>query len=183
VVYDEAAESAIFEQIIATYRWLEITPTITPEPPIDTATPTGTLIPTIGTITGQVVAGKPVILDLFTQDNWVVTSTAANADGTFSLTAPIGTYNIVAHASGFLSALGPVTITGGGTSMISTITLLAGDIDSNFMIDQLDAMTIGMNYNMAFPFAADLNKDGIINVLDLELLAKNYRKVGPIAWQ
>jgi hypothetical protein len=183
VVYDEAAESAIFEQIIATYRWLEITPTITPEPPIDTATPTGTLIPTIGTITGQVVAGKPVILDLFTQDNWVVTSTAANADGTFSLTAPVGTYNIVAHASGFLSALGPVTITGGGTSMISTITLLAGDIDSNFMIDQLDAMTIGMNYNMAFPFAADLNKDGIINVLDLELLAKNYRKVGPIAWQ
>ena len=54
---------------------------------------------------------------------------------------------------------------------------------SNFMIDQFDAMTIGMNYNMAFPFAADLNNDGVINVLDLELLAKNYRKTGPVAWQ
>jgi len=189
-LYDEAAESAIFEQIVATYRWLEVTPTITPEePPINTPTlgnsptPTGTLIPMTGTVTGQAVAGKPVILDLFTQDNWVVTSTAANADGTFSLTAPVGTYNIVAHASGFLSALGPVTITGGGTSMKSPITLFAGDIDSNFMIDQLDAMTIGMNYNMAFPFAADLNNDGIINVLDLELLAKNYRQTGPVAWQ
>jgi hypothetical protein len=129
------------------------------------------------------VAGKPVILDLFTQDNVVVTSTAANADGTFSLTAPAGTYNLVARASGFLSAMGPVTITGGSASVKPTITLLAGDIDSNFMIDQFDAMTIGMNYNMAFPFEADLNNDGVINVLDLELLAKNYRKTGPVAWQ
>jgi hypothetical protein len=183
-LYDEAAESAIFEQIVATYRWLEVTPTITPEePPISTPTPTGTLTPTTGTVTGQVVAGKPVILDLFNQDNVVVTSTAANADGTFSLTAPAGTYNLVARASGFLSAMGPVTITGGSASIQPTITLLAGDIDSNFMIDQFDAMTIGMNYNMAFPFAADLNNDGVINVLDLELLAKNYRKTGPVAWQ
>jgi len=31
-------------------------------------------------------------------------------------------------------------------------------------------------------FAADLNNDGIINVLDLELLARNYRATGPLEW-
>jgi hypothetical protein len=40
-----------------------------------------------------------------------------------------------------------------------------------------------MNYNAAEPAIADLNNDGIINVLDLELLAGNYRKTGPVAWQ
>jgi hypothetical protein len=39
-----------------------------------------------------------------------------------------------------------------------------------------------MNYNLAAPAAADLNNDGTINVLDLEALAKNYRKTGPVAW-
>ena len=44
-------------------------------------------------------------------------------------------------------------------------------------------MTIGMNYNSAAPAAADLNNDGLINVLDLELLARNYRATGPVAWE
>jgi hypothetical protein len=64
-----------------------------------------------------------------------------------------------------------------------TITLLAGDLDGNNVIDQLDALTIGMNYNAAAPAAADLNNDGVINVLDLELLAQNYRESGPTVWQ
>jgi hypothetical protein len=64
-----------------------------------------------------------------------------------------------------------------------TITLLAGDIDNNEVIDQLDALTIGMSYNTSTPTAADLNNDATINVLDLELLAQNYRKTGPTPWQ
>ena len=145
-------------------------------------TPTSTSGPTTGTITGQVLAGKQVIIDLFDADNWPVGVTFANPDGTFSLTAPAGTYNIVARASGFLSAMGPVTVTAGGTTSKPTITLLPGDIDSNFMIDWLDAVTIGINYNTSYPPAADLNNDGTINVLDLELLAQNYRKIGPVNW-
>lgn len=151
--------------------------------PLETTMPTSTPDMATGTITGRVLAGKPVTLDLFTQDNGVVTSVAANAHGTFSLTAPAGTYNIVAHASGFLSAMGPITVAGGSTSVKPMINLLAGDIDNNFMIDQLDAMTIGMNYNRPDPSAADLNNDGIINVLDLELLAGNYRNTGPVPWE
>jgi hypothetical protein len=66
---------------------------------------------------------------------------------------------------------------------LPAISLPAGDIDGNHVIDQFDALTIGMNYNTAAPYVADLNGDGIINVLDLELLAGNYRRTGPIPWQ
>ena len=64
-----------------------------------------------------------------------------------------------------------------------TVQLIAGDIDGNNVIDQFDALTIGMSYNTAAPAAADLNNDGNIDVLDLEILALNYRATGPIAWQ
>ena len=128
------------------------------------------------------LAGKPVNVSLL-NNNTVVASVTANADGTFSLTAPAGAYTVRASASGFLSAEGSITLTAGDTSTMPNITLLAGDIDNNGVIDQFDAMTIGMSYNTASPAAADLNNDGVINVLDLELLAQNYRKTGPIAWQ
>lgn len=111
-----------------------------------------------------------------------MTSVAANTDGTFSLTAPAGTYTVRATASGFLSAEGPATITSGTTTTKDEITLLAGDIDNNGVINQFDALTIGMSYNTATPAAADLNNDGVINVLDLELLAQNYGETGPIDW-
>jgi hypothetical protein len=38
-------------------------------------------------------------------------------------------------------------------------------------IDEYEALTSAMNYNTSFPAAADLNNDGIINILDSELLA------------
>ena len=65
---------------------------------------------------------------------------------------------------------------------MATVSLIPGDIDGNDVIDQFDAMTIGMSYNTAVPDAADLNGDGIINVLDLEIVAANYNAVGPTAW-
>ena len=129
------------------------------------------------------LASKPVTILLKNADNTLATSVTANADGTFSLSAPAGTYTIVAMASGFLSAQGSVTLSADTGNTIPTVSLLAGDIDNNNVIDQFDAMTIGMNYNTAVPDAADLNNDGIINVLDLELLARNYRETGPLTWQ
>jgi hypothetical protein len=136
-----------------------------------------------GTFAGKVLAGKPVTVSLYDADNAVVKTATANTDGTFSLTAPVGTYIAVATAEGFLKAQGAPVITSGATTTFADISLPAGDIDGNDVIDQFDAMTIGMSYNTATPAAADLNNDGTINVLDLELLASNYRKSGALAWQ
>ena len=136
-----------------------------------------------GTLTGQVLAGKTVTVSLYDAADTLVTSVTAAEDGTFSLTAPAGTYTVAATASGFLGAEGSAVLTANETAAKPTVTLLAGDIDGNDVIDQFDAMTIGMSYNGADPDAADLNNDGVINVLDLELLAANYRLTGPIAWE
>jgi hypothetical protein len=105
-----------------------------------------------------------------------------NPNGTFNLSALAGSYTVVASAPGFLDAQGSPTLTGGATTTMQTVILLAGDIDGNDAINQLDAMTIGMNYNLATPAAADLNNDGTINILDLELLAANYGQSGALAW-
>jgi ABC-type nitrate/sulfonate/bicarbonate transport system substrate-binding protein len=130
-----------------------------------------------------VVAGKPVAVGLYDAGGILVASMVADGDGTFSLTAPAGTYTIFAVSSGFLSALGAVTLVAGDTTTQPNITLLAGDIDNNNVIDQFDAITIGINYNSSTPDSADLNNDGVINVLDLELLAQNYRETGPLTWE
>ena len=147
-----------------------------------TPTPTPDSGSTLPILSGQVLASKSVTVGLYDAGNAVVASTVASTNGTFSLTAPAGAYTVVATASGFLNAQGPATLTAGETTTKATVSLLAGDIDGNSVIDQYDAMTIGMNYNMASPDAADLNADGIINVLDLEDLAANYRASGALNW-
>lgn len=139
--------------------------------------------PTQGTLAGQVLADKPVTVTLYDSGNATVGSVAANPDGTFSLLSAAGTYTAVASAPGYLKAQASVNITSGNTTTLPTISLLAGDIDGNDVIDQFDALTIGINYNGSVPAEADLNNDGTINVIDLEILARNYRKTGPLAWQ
>jgi murein DD-endopeptidase MepM/ murein hydrolase activator NlpD len=201
-LYDEAAESVVFGEIVSSFEWLAGTATSTPTPvesvtptsstPAGSPTPTSTqptpvasLTPTglpDGTVTGKVIASKPVTVSLYDASDVLVTSVTANPDGTFSLTAPAGAYTITASASGFLDAEGSATIVGGSSSTKPEITLLAGDIDGNHVIDQFDALTIGMSYNTATPSAADLNTDGVINVLDLELLASSYRESAPQEW-
>lgn len=150
---------------------------------VPTPTPTTDPGTTAPLLTGQVLASKPVTVSLYDAGNALTTSILANTDGTFSMTAPAGSYTVVSAASGFLSAQGPALLTAGTTTTKGTISLLAGDIDGNNVIDQYDAMTIGMSYNTAAPDAADLNADGTINVLDLEILAANYRATGPQDWQ
>lgn len=205
--FDYATETALFDQIVGTYMWLAVAPTATPiftstpdlsatptftSTPIASATsvftatpnvsPTPTALPN-GSLNGQVLASKPVTIGLFAPGSVPFTSVTANADGTFSLDVPPQTYMVIASADGFLSAQGNFTVVAGNALTIPTINLPAGDIDNNSVIDQLDAITIGMNYNASVPAAADLNNDGVINVLDLELLAHNYRMVGAIPWQ
>jgi murein DD-endopeptidase MepM/ murein hydrolase activator NlpD len=144
--------------------------------------PTPTVIPD-AIVNGQVLAGKPVTIQLFDLSDNLIASAIADANGNFSFTAPGGDYVILASAAGYLDAQGSISLVGGVTRTMQTVTLPAGDIDGNGVIDQFDALTIGMNYNLSAPDIADLNNDGIINVLDAELLAENYRLSGSVVWQ
>lgn len=135
------------------------------------------------TITGQVNASKPVTVSLLNSDSSIAAATIANSDGTFLLTARPGGYIIIASAEGFLDAQGIVTLANGVTNVMPTITLPAGDIDGNDVIDQYDALTLGMNYNLSGPALSDLSNDDTTNIYDLEMLAVNYRKAGALSWQ
>jgi hypothetical protein len=148
---------------------MDNSPTTTPVPP--------------PTITGQVIASKPVTVSLLNSDSSVAAATIANSDGTFLLTASPGSYVIIASAEGFLDAQGIVTLADGVTYAMPTITLPAGDIDGNDVVDQYDALTLGMNYNLVAPMPTDLSNDGLTNIYDLEMLAENYRKAGALSWQ
>jgi len=132
-----------------------------------------------GSLSGQFLASKPVIVRLLDTNQVEITSVFANPDGTFVMTPPPGDYILVATASGFLSYQGSMTITAGDQIVFPIESLLAGDVDGNNVIDQFDALTIGMSYTTSTPEAADLNNDAVINFLDLELLAENYRQTGP----
>lgn len=170
-VFDYALETAVFDQIAATFAWIAPPPTATPPQQSN------------GTLTGRALASKPVTITLYDTDDLLVGTVTANPDGTFTFTLPSGTYRAVASSNGFLNAQALVSLNSGMTVALPLIHLPAGDIDGSGVIDPFDAMTIGMNYNSAEPSVADLNNDGIINVLDLELLAANYRKSGPVNWQ
>lgn len=138
----------------------------------------------MGILRGQVFASKPVTVKFRKLENTSDTSMPTQMNGTFILPISPGNYRVIASASGFLSVqVDSVTITDGNTTTLPTFHLLAGDIDGNNVINQLDAMTIGMNYGTSTPAEADLNNDSVIDFLDLELLARNYLKTGPVAWQ
>ena len=178
--FDEAAESAIFGQIVSTYYQLPDLPP-TPSPTLLVA-PIATSIPK-SFLYGQVRAGRAITVQVFTPDQSLAASMNANPDGTFSFELAPGTYFIIATANGCLRAQGSVTLANGESRSMPVIVLPAGDIDNNNSIDQFDAMTIGFSYGFAQQSGADLNNDGAINALDLELLALNFHKTGPIPWQ
>jgi hypothetical protein len=133
-----------------------------------------------GFVTGTVIANEPVTVELI--DAFGTTTTVTDENGNFSFTTPAGEYLIRATAPGFLPAEGAPPVFPGITTQMQTISLISGDIDGNGVIDQFDALTIGMNYNASNVPVADLNNDGIINVLDLEILAANYRANGALNW-
>lgn len=169
---------SVYENIAFTGDIVNILGAITP-----TSSPTATAIgPLPPLVTGQVLASKPVTIRLYNLDTTLAATIPANPDGTFNFNAAAGSYTIVASAEGFLNAQGSITLTNGVTTTMPTINLIAGDVDGNSIINQLDALTIGMNYNGSTPTAADLNNDGVINVLDLQMLALHYGQSGALAW-
>ena len=136
-------------------------------------------VPTQGTVTGIVNATKAITVTLLSGMTEIDSATPASG-AMFSFAADPGTYTVKASAPGFLSAIGSAVVVAGGTVTKNTITLKAGDINNDGIIDDLDVVTIGIHYNQTTPAEADLNSDGIINILDLQALAPNYLATTPV---
>ncbi len=116
----------------------------------------------------------------------VIASTVTMPDDTFVITdVPLGTYTIRAEAPGYLSAEGSVTVTLQITVTKPTVTLLAGNLVAPDVIDELDVVQLAITYGQSVPPApvsADLNGDAVVGLADLNALAVNLRKIGPINW-
>jgi len=91
--FDAAAEYAVLQQVVGTFRWLPLPtatvskPTLSPftPAPIESPTPVFTPSVTTGTIAGQVLAGQPITLDLFDAGNRPIASILVNTDGTLTI--------------------------------------------------------------------------------------------------
>lgn len=88
------------------------------------------------------------------------------------------TYRVNASRPGFLAATCEgVSHAAEALTTLADVTLLAGDIDSNGVIDITDAVAIGAAFGDTTPDQiADLNADVVVDVLDLILLAANFEQ-------
>ncbi|RPJ56428.1 MAG: hypothetical protein EHM12_10390 [Dehalococcoidia bacterium] len=90
--------------------------------------------------------------------------------------APADTYTMTASRPGFLAASCPeVKHVTTALTTLKDATLLAGDINSDAVIDITDAVAIGAVFGSTTANeVADLNADGVVDVLDLILMAANF---------
>ena len=106
------------------------------------------------------------------------------SDGAFYLYGvPDGTYNLWVKSPTYLSALVPITITGGIANI--TATLEPGDANNDNSVDSTDfGVLIGAFNTMAsvpgsgYDPTADFNGDGVVDSSDFGLLIGNFNTVG-----
>jgi hypothetical protein len=135
----------------------------------------------VGDLSGDIVGN--VMVEGYAADNQAghtilaesLTATT-DAGGNFTLNgAPFGVYTLTADSAGFLDAVCQNVNHTGKPTTLANVTLLAGDLNDDDVIDIADAVAIGAVFGSITPGeVADLNVDGLVDVLDLILLAANY---------
>jgi hypothetical protein len=164
-----------------------VPPTLTPEP---TATVAPTQPPVSGSVQGIVNFQRKtdhsgIMLTLLAGGPTGTTFAQGqtNADGSFRFdNVPAGAYALQIFGASHLSAVYSFTVDAAGITL-RTVTLLAGDTDSNNTINLADAALIGANLQLTVPPAppaADLNADAQINIIDLVLVGSNFGTTGPV---
>jgi hypothetical protein len=147
----------------------------------------------LGCITGTVQlqgrydhSGAAVVAE---KDGIVVASATTDASGNFTLEnlAP-DTYELYAMMYGYLDALkasGVVVVTGECTD-VGPVKLLGGDVapqdpEPDNAIDISDIAYIAFRF-LGGDMTADVNSDGVVNILDLTMAAANFGRIGPTPW-
>ena len=104
------------------------------------------------------------------------TTVTTGADGRYSFSTTGGSHSIKFTRDSYLWKSVTVTAVAGSTTTVPTVTLLAGDINGDGVIDILDLSVVGSQFGSSSPSpaAADVNGDGIVDIVDFVLLAKNF---------
>ena len=111
------------------------------------------------------------------------TASLTNGQGEFSLELAPGEYSLRWSLPGFLGVAQSIEVPSDSGLKLEDITLLAGDLDGDGDVDEEDSGLMGDAF--ALPPSqeppADLNADGVVDVLDLALLGSNWgeTKVSP----
>jgi hypothetical protein len=111
----------------------------------------------------------------------IVTDVQTNVDGRYEIVgARAGLYEFLFEHDMYLPTHLRNCNTGAGTEFNPpAVTLVAGDLNRDFVIDILDLVRCASTFGTADP-GADLNADGVVDVLDLVLIGVNFGRVGPV---
>lgn len=112
-------------------------------------------------------------------------NTVVTADGSFTFTdLPVGSYTLVAKAPGYLQAGAVVAITPAAQDVhLNDQILRAGDINGDNLVSLPDLVLLASAYRAArgdvdYDSRADFDANGRVDLVDLSLLAGNYRRQG-----
>jgi hypothetical protein len=123
------------------------------------------------------------------KDGVVVASATTDASGNFRLEdlAP-DTYEVYARMYGYLDSLkgsGVQVVAGEECTDIGATKLLGGDVapqpEPNNVVDINDIAYIAFRF-LGADTSADVNGDGVVNILDLTMAAANFGRFGPTLW-
>jgi uncharacterized surface protein with fasciclin (FAS1) repeats len=111
-------------------------------------------------------------------DMATITPNGDTASFLFDDTLPVGTITVRADAPGHLFCETTLSVNRGPNTFPETIFLLAGDVDNDGDVDIADSTKIGLAFGMAptqtDDHVVDLDGNGVVNVLDLIFVGRNF---------
>ena len=118
----------------------------------------------------------------------IVDSTVTNADGSYELAVPAGTYLVRVEMALYLDAEKTgVVVTEGSVITLATVELLGGDSNDDDLVNVQDLAIIGSHFlfvcgDPGWDNRADINVDCVVNILDLSLAGVNFHLTSPVPW-
>lgn len=112
----------------------------------------------------------------------VVRQGTVHEDGTYQLSVPAGNYTIRVHVPGHTSASQAVVVDKHVTLNFELDHIAAGDVTGDAIVDLLDLNRVARAFGKSAPWSskaigeADLNRDGVVNMLDVSFILGNYGK-------
>lgn len=119
-----------------------------------------------------------VVVEAVDAHGAVVKLGTVNANGTYSLSVPEGTYTIRVVVPGHIGSEASVTVDKDKTLNFGPLT--AGDVNEDGLIDLADLNQAARAFGKLAPWStkaaaeADINRDGSVNLLDVSFILTNY---------